>query len=556
MSLLLLLSGTSASAPVQASFDPLTLAHQRILTTGVEKTITVNAPNDSSVELWVDGSKLGDMVSAGSGIFNYDWTAGSVNYSGVLVKAVGNISGDSETLTVTIAEANKVNTTMTSWSKSSGITITGSQPFWDGTTTAYRVQNSTTKSAANSWIAASWTAGTDVDCAFEMWIAPDEVKVFSPNLTSTGGYIDLSAANLGQSAGTKQMYPIVETRYDDATGLTWYRIQTQRSGAVSAPNNIFFYLRNAITDATYDGAIGDGFYIAFPRTADGQLPLTETQKLNIFKHSESAGVQVWRAQHRWASTTAVYNNAYFEVRVIVPTGWTSSGSYKSLYALGALPRSLEVGGGAGNAMIDEVVIAADTHNTENCVVIIPEFTSYSGLWYGAKENGTYNLGDYVGLIMTYFATQYLACADSREARALYSYSKGGCGVYSLMHQHQDKFGYACAVDANWQTVPLDWAAESVGYSAVEAYTTEANALTYDFYTLIASDAAAFQDKTRLVLRGYHTFQADLATMAARLDAYSVPYSYSSQAATEHAFEMDDEFEDGVAVMTTLGWSAA
>jgi len=530
-------------------------SNQQILTVSSAYTVTVSAPSDSAVEFWVDGVKLDDMVSAGAGVFTYSWTPGSIDYS-VSIKAVGNVTGDSETLTVTIAEANKVTQTMTSWNKSAGITVTGGQPFWDGTNTAYLVENSTTKTGStNTYIYTTWTADTEANSAFEIWLAPREVGVFAPNLTAGGGSIGLVDGVIGQSFGNKQITTIVETKYDSANNRTWYRVQTQRIDQSSAPNNIFLYPRNALGDTTYDAAIGDGFYVALPRTVNGQLPLTEEQKFAVYKASESGGVQIWRAQHRWASTSAVYANNYFDVRVIVPTGWTSSGSYKALIALGALPRTMEAAG-AAEGQIEAIVIAADTQNTENCVVIIPDFTGYTGQWYGCKTDGTYNLSDYVGLLMTYFGKQHLACADNREAWALYGYSKSAPGAYSLAYIHPTKFGYACGVDGNWETVPLKWATEANGYQAVVAYTTEAQALLYDFYTLIASDASNFTDKTRLVLRGYETFQDDLTVMSARLDAYGVGYSFNSQDVGAHSFGMGTEFEDGVAEMSALGWSAA
>ena len=514
-----IVAGLGAAGKVEI----LAPANQEIVTVSVEYTVSVLSYVDTEVSIYDGETLLGAATDNEDGTFSYAWTPETEDYDVNLI-AVGNVSGNSTTISVVVAESNAISQDFTNWSKkNASITVTGGQADPDGGTAAYLVTGYEATNTQMQINKAATVTPTEFNSGFEIWAKPNGLNVLMIYPLEDGSnnyaYIDLES---GQSRVSDALVKIVERKSDG-----WVRIWFNFQDALAGPKSYYLYLCNTIGDLSPDVSAGEGMYLFEPRTAStGTLPFTDYQKLSAMYVSTVSGVEQWEYRHPFINTSADLSASARVLEVIRPTSWSASGSYPTLHALPALGKSIE------NAALD--FTSGDYANTYNCVIVMPRFDEPGGKipWYGMKNDNTDNQHGFVADVMTAFSEEFLAGASGKENHLLLGYSKSANGAYSLILRNPTKFGYACGWDGPWV---LDWDTEAVSFGLDTAFGTEAQFDLYDPYQILAANVASVNDKKRLVLLGYETFQQDQVDMKALLDANSVLYTYDATDTGDHSF---------------------
>jgi S-formylglutathione hydrolase FrmB len=503
--------------PAKPIFD--NLADQEILTVSVARSITVTAPGDATVELFADAVSIGTATNNGDGTHTISWTPSATNYD-VDFYGVGNASGESEHLTLVVAEANRILQTLASWSKSNAsITITGGQTDPDGGSNAYKVAGYTATNTEQNISRTTSSNLTSVNAGFEIWAKPDGCNVlqiypFGPNSDSYG-YINLVT---GESRQRRTHIKIVERRGD------WVRIWLRLTNQAGTGSWTFrLALCDVIFDSTPDITAGEGIIFYEPRTADDALPFTDYQKLAVYKTATSGNIETWSYTHPFINSVADVELGMYEINVIKPSGWSASNTYPVLFALPALNKASE--------NVANVFDSGGYASAYGCVIVIPYFKT--GIpWYGRKNDGTADEHAFTAGVLPGFATEFLACSADREQRLLIGYSKSANGAYSLVLRNPTVFGYASAWDGVWT---IDWATQNVTIQLNVTFGTEAQWQIYDPYTILTSYLSSVNDKQRLSLRGYETWQSDQTDMQILLNANSIQFSYDATDTGNHSF---------------------
>lgn len=516
-------SASAGSATLPSFTAPV---NQEIVTANVEYAVSVYAPSDTAVTLYDGATEIGAMTDAGGGTFTYAWTPSATPDYDINLNVIGNVSGQSASIKVVAAEANTIDQNITTWSKSNAsITITGGQADPDGGTSAYLVTGYEATNTQMRINKASSGTPTEFNNGFEVWAKPNGYNVLMIYPLEDGGnhycYIDLTT---GQTAGTAYYCKIVERKEDG-----WVRIWTNMANAATAgQKNIYFYFCNAFLDNSPDTTAGQGMYLYQPRSTNGVLPFTQYQKMQVYKASEASGVEIWEYRHPFIRSAADTESAVVRrtIEVIKPTGWSAAGSYRNLHLLPALGKGVEDYMAA--------VASADYATTYSCVIAAPRFAEASGSvqWYGQKNDGTDDQHAFVAEVMPGFMEEFLAGASGRENHFLCGYSKSANGAYSLILRNPTVFGYAAGWDGAWV---INWASENVSLGLNTAFGTEAQWQLYDPYQILTSNLAAVNDKTRLVLHGYETFQSDQVDMKALLDANGIGCDYNAADTNNHSY---------------------
>lgn len=501
-------SAPSITAPV----------NQEIITEDAAYTITVSAPGNTSVEIFDGVSSLGTCTDAGSGIFTLSWTPTAPDYD-VNLTAVGDVSGTSDNVVVVVAEANRISQNITTWSKSN-TTVAGSQADPDGGTSAYRVLCSAVTNTSCYVLGTASLAPSEFASGFEVWLKADGADVVRVYPLEDGAthYADIDL-NTGQTFCKKAYAKIVESKSDG-----WRRIWFRFVNAAAGPRNFILYLCNDLTDNTPTMAGTEAMLVYHPRTADGILPFTAYQKMSPYYVSTTSGVERWDYNHPYINSEAEFDLVKYRIDVIKPTGWSSSGSYPVVYALPALLRASE------DVAAD--FIAGDYSNTYGCVVVIPYFKGTTQPWYGLKDDNTIDEHAFTADVLTAFATEFLAGNPSRETQLLIGYSKSANGAYSLILRNPTKFGYACGWDGPWT---IDYASQAATLGIDASFGTEAQWLLYDPYTILAANVASVNDKKRLVLLGYESWQSDQPEMQTLLNNNSIEFDYNATDTNDHSW---------------------
>ena len=493
-------------------------AEQEIVTVGVAYNMSIYAPGDASVNVYLNNTLLGVATYVGIGVWSYSWTPAAVATTGVL-KATGNTTGDSVVRNVTIAEANAVTTALSGWSQSGGLTITGGYPDPDGGNNAYLVKINAAVSAASRYLyKTASTSPTEYQNGMEMWVKPYGTGMSVLSVAHGGGncFYDLLS---GQSTAGMMSAAVVETSTNGGGG--WNRLQASRSTGPSAQSTFYWYLcrslsTNAITVTSGEVISGIGFYMYDPRwVGTVKLPLTAAQRMAIYFNDLTSGIETWYYKHDFLDTSAnmAGGPGGLTLKVIKPTGWDATKRYKILYVLPALLASTE--GSLGHATPEAAMIAGDYANIYNCVIVIP-YDRAGFLWWGCNSSGAANAHDWVAYVLTDFCKRLLGGSLDRNDHIILGYSKSAHAAFSLLMRHPDKFGFA----GGWDS-PLanGWP----NNNSPDSYTTQANWNLYDPIQLISSNVSSLTDRRRLVVMGYEVFPTETALYKAELDANNVSY---------------------------------
>lgn len=506
--------------------DPIITApvQQEIVTAGSAYTVLVTAPDDTFVRLYNGTTPIGDMTDLGGGSWSYSWTP-SQNYN-ISLRARGNNSGWGETFTIVAAEANQLTQTMTSWT-ATRLTAASGQADPDGGTNAYKFTAGNNASTTFTLARTAGAAPSEKNSGFEIWVKPDGITKFMIYPSEDGGthyaYFDLTNKYV---RAVQAVANIIET------SGSWYRIWFNYVNATSAgPRTYTLYACSTFgsTTATFTGTEAIHFYE--PRTAQqGTLPFTEQQKLSVEYQSVSGGVESWGYTHPKLNTSADMTTTRLEIQVIKPTGWTNSGTYKVLYALPALNKSQED--------FAATFTSGGYADTYNCVIVIPFCgrNFITGYW-GVLPDGTRDEYGWLADVLTSFANSHLGGSTDPDDNLLVGYSKSANAAYHMLLRRPDKFGFAAGWDGTWE---MDWGpagtpGTALYYSFEYGFETEDQWRLFDPLTILPNYLSSVNDRTRLVLTGYETFQSDQVVMKAALDTYSIGYSYDATDTGNHSW---------------------
>jgi hypothetical protein len=517
---------------------PLFHPHQRVVTCGitapveqsalsvnVETTLTAYATDTSTVEFFQDGVSIGVGTPVGSGVFSLSWTPSTVDYSTQLT-AVADGMVTSAARTIVVAESNNISQTMSGWSKSTGVTITGGQTDPFGGTGAYLYTMPTVTNANTTTSKAATVTPTEINGGFEIWAKPVGVTkiLIYPNDDGAvhSGHIDIT----NNQKRTRGAYVHVVERRPDGWCRIWFRFC---NATAAGPKSFAIYFESTlgVGQATFAG--GEQIYLYAPRTLDGVIPMTTYQKLAIYYISTTNGVELWNWTSPYSNSEADVNNTMREAFVIKPTGWSSSGAYKVLFALSPI--------GKGVDHTETVFYDGGFADTYNCVIVVPYTPSTSSAWFGCKADGTTNDDAVITEHMVPFAQNHLAVAIGRENTLAIGYSKTASGALSFILRRPDIFGYVALWDFPYAG---DWS-EISGFGGSTAFTTEANWNTYDPKQILAANLASVSDKTRIVLHGYCTFGTayhspdEQLVCKADFDANGVSCSYDRTHQAAHSW---------------------
>jgi S-formylglutathione hydrolase FrmB len=227
------------------------------------------------------------------------------------------------------------------------------------------------------------------------------------------------------------------------------------------------------------------------------------------------------------------------VEVLLPDRLDKNERHPTLYLLPVEPAQ-------GRAFGDGMQLARrlDVHNRHGLVVVAPSFDTMP--WYGNHANDPgirhedYLVRELVPLIERHWPT-----GGTPERRLLLGFSKSGWGAWTLIARHPAVFGYAASWDA-----PLAMDAGSFGeFETAQHFGTREQYVQYLPTELLQSNAAPFQQKTRLVLAGESLFGKVASPLARRADPayshtremherllkYGVKHTYIPELASRHAW---------------------
>ena len=467
----------------------LTPANQTILTVSAAHTLTAS----KNAEFFADD------VSIGSGSPSFSWTPTVVDYD-VSLRA-----GESDPITVVVAESNHFSEVLTGWNKTS-VTVTGGESDPDGGMNAYKVTCAVNASAADHRIdKAASPSGAVADSGFEIWAeynASMPVLRFYP---LEGGAIHYCFIHLGtgETQGNYSSCKIVETRGN------WKRVwfSTAQGGTIT---NVWVNLCPALGTSA---AITNGTeYVRLykPRSAEGVLPLTNYQR------SQTRYIGVVNNLERWAFRSPLndswtYVNQDWYIDVLKPDAYDPGTQYPVIY-VGMVEPFVNVYADPLNT-----IRTIGLHNTHNCIFATCQFRSSP--WYGAKNDGTMRYDDLFSDVLTGLVDERYSTIRQRQGRMILGYSKSGWGGMSLLLKRPDVFGYVAAWDCPWDITYGTFDTATAFGSLAQFQQTNPRDIFDSYLTSV-------NDKARIVLAGSATWDADLLSFKSFLDARSIPYTYS------------------------------
>lgn len=539
--------GITDYSSVAGSFaEPVILlpANQDIVTQSVEYAVSVYAPDDTVVNLYDGNTHIGSMTDEGAGYWSYAWTPTDVDFD-VSLGAIGDVSGISDSNTVVVSGTNLVTQTLTSWTKSTGVTITGGQSDPDGGNSAYFISLPTVVNTAK-FISKIYTSDpASTSSGFQIKVKKAQCGVLFIDMVQGGSHHSNCYLNLTtrETQGTRAFCKVVGEE-DDGWLRVWFNIiDPQATGSVTI--NIYPCL--IFGDNTQTATAGDGFYLYEPRTAgEGTLPFTDYQKLIIYINSVTGNITKWDYRHPFINSITDMASAYENIYTIKPANWNVNHTYPVLHALPALL----IGTTSGREDVPTIFDQGGYADTYGCVIGMPDFSPATTPWYGQREDGTADQAAFTANVMPGFMQEFLHGSSLRDSNYLMGYSKSGVGAYSLLLRNSSVFGYAAGWDGPWN-LNANWATQATGFLAVLMFTTQAQYQLYDPYTILTAHINSVSDKKRLCLLGYHTFSADEAIMRTLLDNNNIEYDYSHTDTGEHSYS-SGWLPDGMAMLMSLG----
>ena len=205
---------------------------QRFVTNGVAVSVTATGATDSSMNFHVNGSSVGAMTNAGGGNWTFTWTPASVAAS-VSLTAVGNVSGTSTPVIVTVSAQNSIATDVTTWGSSWCARATSAGTTHpDGTGMVYTAIPYAAGSNNLAVGRALSPTPTIRESSFEIWMgvaASNPLRCVQLNFGLGGGYINFDT--LETTAGDCYIWPMEQKTIG---GILWTRVQLLRTSGGSA----------------------------------------------------------------------------------------------------------------------------------------------------------------------------------------------------------------------------------------------------------------------------------------------------------------------------------
>jgi hypothetical protein len=515
--------GKRSTLPVAPVFTAP--VNQEIITEDVAYTVTVTSVGDTSVTLKDGGSTIGAMTNAGGGVWTYTWTPTSPDYD-VQLNAVGNNSGQGQTLTIVVAEANLVSQDISAWTPTN-VTVTGSQPDPAGGSTAYKLTMANGTGASYSITRNASSAPANINSGQEVWFGYESgcnIKGIHFYSSSDGGAHSNTSIKIDDEQARLEDSSIAIVERKVVGSITWVRIWMQFQEAVSqGPQNFTFYFDTDISGTLQSTfTTSDFLYMWKPRTADGNLPFTAAQRYGVYYRSVASGVETWTVNSPYSNTAADLDASPIEFWVIKPTGWSSTGQYPVLYALPALSIGTE----------NLRTIFASYPDEYGCVVVIPYFRSEGAFyWAGSTASGTHN--DHLSTVaIRDMAIKAMGASSNKDEHLLIGYSKTGFAALNLLMLNPTKFGYAYAWDGKYDN---NYATEAATYGWNNYFGSSGQFQLYDPKVIAPTYKANVSDTTRIYLSGYYTFGADQLSIKAVFDAESIPYNYQRTLESAHSW---------------------
>lgn len=515
--------------------------NQEILTVSVGYTIRVLAPDDSAVNFKVNGSTVGAMTYSAP-YWQYTYTPGAVASSTTLT-AEGNVTGVGPAIDITIAEANGLDQTMTTWSTNGRCSVTAAgagvtDP--DGGTNAYDWKV-TTATSGQYYIYKSVTGSvTDVFNSNEIWVTPKNpgtpgaITKINFNNTAAGACMDVGPDKAGQNTAAVGYSWIAEKR--TIGGRDWYRIQWIPSASSTTHNPTYHYMTTDFQNGNFTGVANDGLYVYKPRAVSTtRLNPTINQKLACYFDSvigtigSSGGYERWYYKHPYVDT--VTNMAGgpggIELQVVKPnSGWSLTANLPMLVALKPQTDGAETGSGNQTTL---TTFTVDPYaNTYNCVVVMPYERPSEGYWWGVMSTGAKNMIGFLGEVLVPYAIQNWGVSRLRNDHLMIGYSKSGNAVFTQILFYPAVWGFIAAWDGAYNNAyPSNNA--NISYDNSTIYNA------YDPLQQLTAKQASVLDAKRIVLLGYYTWGADQLSMKSALDGLGIQYDYNRVLQSKHSW---------------------
>ena len=524
----------------KASFT--TPKHKRVLTVSTGAAISVYSPDDSSGALYVNAVSTVSL-STTAGVHTGTWTPGSTAANYVLT-FVGNVTGVSDPITVTVDVANVQDIVLTNYTKSNVNIATTAIPSPGGNGNMYLV-TPTGSCSARRLFYKDPSAGTALQkvTGLDVWILGKSGSVTNYLGASLGSGGVINPQN-GYSIGQYGYVTVVETIFNYYGGMNAYRVQYRLTDAAGAAGtNCYLDLMQDTQNNTYTLAAPDlagaGIYISEPRRVrDVALPFTPADRMTGFVDaaaSTALGVTngyVLYYKHNWVDTETAMNGGSLsatKVLFILPSNYSPTGNHAALFITRAQSDGAESGHPtAWDTAKDATADYANTCTPEGTVVIVGDEAAPEGYWGGVKSDGSKNMFDfYPDVLLPYFIKNFGVSPD-REDHLGASYSKGANFWFGQIVLKPYAWGQIGGGDGAYLNV-YPGANANLNYSN----STDYNA--HDAYQQIPTHLASITGNARICLFGGFTWGADLAAMKSLLDSYGINYTYSNTAWTYHGF---------------------
>jgi hypothetical protein len=185
----------------------------------------------------------------------------------------------------------------------------------------------------------------------------------------------------------------------------------------------------------------------------------------------------------------------------------------------------------------DIIVRSGVHNRHGLIVAQPGFEREP--WFGDHATDkTVRQASYVKDFLVPFIESRYSTMGTAEGRLLLGFSKSGWGAFSLILKYPETFGYAASWDA-----PLMFREFHYGMAAVYGTAEQLAAFRPDL--LAEAGAAAFREKTRLVLAGEKAWGAMIpppegkshtAAYHALLERTGIKHVYLDKLDTPHRWD--------------------
>lgn len=531
----------------------------------VATTITGSAPSDLSVEIYDGATKLGDATLSG-GTFSFDHTFTATDFD-VQIKAVGELTGDSETVPAVVSQASTAQTDISAWGRNSysNYTVTSGHPDPDGGNNAYKIEVTNAFTGELKLSSAAFTGTPDeTDNSLAVWLGrPASSNIGVSRIWLRGGgsnevhsaYMMLDGEPYVDLQDTYAYLRQTATASNDVQFSEWVIQQVTDDGdSEAAYDRLVLYAHtgdyHGVDGQVYgqDFAVGDVLYVYDPRNISGSIPFTIEDQVGVRYTGVTGGVDYYEFRHEYISGLNDFlgNKSvnFGNMMVNKPDGWTAEGDYPVLWLLGALAFE---GGSAEPTLPFDYAETLDIANTYNCLVVSLDITQSGTDYYATKNDNSQRHDDLIRDVLKPFVQKHLGGSADTDEHIVASYSKGAIGALSFMFRANSPFGYAAIDD-----MPYDM---SYGDNqSDQAYGSSAQFDLYNPKTIIGSAPAALETEKRILLVGGYTFPTGMDNAAAALTSNSILHDYLDLTHTEHSFKA--VLDNIGSVMTLAGISGS